>query len=68
MTQKKDIEVVFAPGSMDNFEGTPEELAELIAEIKNMAQNGTLIENSTPIDAEEEEFIKFMTARLASRQ
>jgi hypothetical protein len=69
MTEKKDIEVVFAPGSMDNFEGTPEELAGLVAEIKNMAMNGTLLENSTPVtEEEEEEFIKLMNAQIASRQ
>jgi hypothetical protein len=68
MTQKKDIEVVFAPGSMDNFDGTPEELAELIAEIKNMAQNGTLMQNSTPVTPEEEEFFRNMTDRIHSRQ
>ena len=31
MTDKKPPEIVFAPGCFDNFEGTQEELQELIA-------------------------------------
>jgi hypothetical protein len=30
------MKVEFAPGAFDNFEGTQEELDELVAEIKNM--------------------------------
>lgn len=32
----KDIKINFAPGAFDNFEGTQEELDELINEIQNM--------------------------------
>jgi hypothetical protein len=45
----KPIEVVFAPGCFDQFEGTQEELDELIQEIKEMASSGKLFENSTPV-------------------
>lgn len=46
---KKPIEVLFAPGCFDNFEGTQEELDELIRQIKDMAESGTLFDNSTPM-------------------
>ena len=36
MTEKKDMKIEFAPGCFDNFEGTQEELDEMIADIKNM--------------------------------
>lgn len=46
----KEYKIRFAPGAFDNFEGTQEELNDLVAEIKNMAINGDLIENSHPVD------------------
>jgi len=50
---KKKIEIVFAPGCFDNFEGTQEELDELVQQIKDMAESGELFENSTPVDIED---------------
>ena len=44
--------IEFLPGCFDDFEGTQEELDEMIATIKEMAENGTLIENSVPLDGE----------------
>jgi len=38
---KKPIKVEFAPGAFDNFEGTQEELEELVSEIQNMFTNMT---------------------------
>ena len=52
MTKEKII-VTFAPGSFDNFEGTQEELDEMIAEITRMAQSGELFEKSQPLDFDE---------------
>jgi hypothetical protein len=46
----KKIKVEFAPGAFDNFDGTQEELDELIAEITRMAESGEILENSHPID------------------
>ena len=46
---RKPIEVLFAPGCFDNFEGSQEELDELIQQIKDMAESGTLFDNSTPM-------------------
>lgn len=46
----KDIKIEFAPGCFDNFEGTQEELDELIAEITRMVRSGELQENARAID------------------
>ena len=35
----KEMKVVFAPGAFDTFEGSQEELDELLAEIQNMFAN-----------------------------
>lgn len=50
--EKKKLEVVFAPGCFDGFEGTQEELDELIAEIRALVDSGEFLENSRPIDVE----------------
>jgi hypothetical protein len=39
MSEKKNFKVEFAPGAFDNFEGTQEELDELLAEIEYMFVN-----------------------------
>jgi hypothetical protein len=63
MTEK--LKVVFAPGCFDNFDGTEAELAEMLADIHQMVEDGTLMENSSPIDPEEEaEFIELMQSRM----
>lgn len=36
MTEEKKVKVEFAPGAFDSFEGTQEELDELLAEIYEM--------------------------------
>lgn len=36
MTEEKKMKIEFAPGCFDNFEGTQEELDELVKEIQNM--------------------------------
>lgn len=46
---KKPIELIFAPGCFDSFDGTQEELDELIEQIKKMAETGELFEQSTPV-------------------
>jgi phosphate uptake regulator len=38
---KKELKVVFAPGCFDNFEGTQEELDEMVADIHKMFANKT---------------------------
>lgn len=51
--EKKPLEVVFAPGCFDDFEGTQEELDEMIAEINRLAETGELFERSLPVDLDE---------------
>jgi hypothetical protein len=50
MTDKDKPELVFAPGCFDSFEGTQEELDELVTEIKRMFESGEAMENSKPVD------------------
>lgn len=49
----KKIKIEFAPGAFENFEGTQEELDELVAEIQRMAETGELFEKSQPLDIDE---------------
>lgn len=51
MTKKK-IQIEFAPGAFDSFDGTQEELDELIAEIQRLADTGELFENSEQLTDE----------------
>ena len=69
MTHDKLTKIEFAPGCFDDFEGTQEELNELIADLKNMVTSGTLWENSLPVDdKEEEELIKLLAQKQARRK
>jgi hypothetical protein len=51
--EDKKLKIEFAPGAFDDFEGTQEELEEMIAEITRMAESGELFEQSTPVDFDE---------------
>lgn len=65
MATNKDLKVVFAPGCFDDFEGTQEELAELIAKIHEMAASGEITDNATLVDVDdldEELIAKFNNA------
>lgn len=57
MTEKKKPEIVFMPGCFDGFDGTQEELDELIASIEKMFETGEIPEGAEVIeyDAEEDE-------------
>ena len=48
--EMKELKIEFAPGCFDNFEGTQEELDELIAEIKTMFASGEAQKNARPLD------------------
>lgn len=50
MSEKKKPEIIFAPGCFDDFDGTQEELDELVAELNRMVESGELFELATPID------------------
>ena len=62
MTDKKELKVEFAPGCFDDFDGTQDELQELIAHIRQMASDGTLFEDSVKLNDEEEEAVWKMLA------
>jgi DNA gyrase inhibitor GyrI len=46
---KKTPTIEFAPGCFDHFEGSQEELDQLMAEIMQMVESGDMIDNSTEI-------------------
>lgn len=64
----KKIKIEFAPGAFDNFDGTQEELDELIAEITRMAESGELEQNARRIDIDDpdEDDIEAISQILAS--
>ena len=47
------VKVVFAEGCFDGFDGTQEELQELIADLHNQIENGTLFDNAIPVPEDE---------------
>lgn len=47
---KKKIKIEFAPGAFDHFNGSQEELDELVAEITRMAESGEMMEKALPLD------------------
>ena len=52
----KELKVEFAPGAFDYFDGTQEELDEMLAEIQNMFANKTaeeIAEMSRPLTEED---------------
>jgi len=50
MTEQPKIKIEFAEGCFDTFEGTQEELDELVAEIHRQIESGEFLENSTAVD------------------
>lgn len=52
-SDNQGVEVVFMPGCFDSFEGTQEELDELVKQIKDMANSGQIFENSELVYDEE---------------
>lgn len=64
----KKLKVEIAPGAFDNFEGTQEELQELLAQIHQMAEDGTLFEKSSPVSDEEAEAAWKRLEEAAKRQ
>jgi uncharacterized protein YqgV (UPF0045/DUF77 family) len=50
-----ELKIIFAPGCFDQFEGTQEELDDLIKQIHEIAKSGELLEKATPIDIDEDD-------------
>jgi hypothetical protein len=46
------LKIEFAPGAFDEFDGTQEELDELIANLTKMIHSGELFEQSRTVDLE----------------
>lgn len=46
----KDLKIEFAPGCFDSFDGTQEELDELMASIKEMFASGQAQKLARPVD------------------
>ena len=67
MTKDVEVKVVFAKGSMDDFDGTQEELDALVAEIKEMVANGAF-EDAIPITEEEKEELDLLYAKQRGLQ
>lgn len=51
--ESKELKLEFAPGCFDNFEGTQEELDELIEQIKAMFASGEAVEKARRLDFDE---------------
>lgn len=51
--EMKDLKIEFAPGCFDTFEGTQEELDELVAEIHRMFTSGEAQKLARPLDIDE---------------
>ena len=67
MTKDVEVKVVFAKGSMDDFDGTQKELDALVAEIKEMIANGAFA-TAIPITEEEEEELNLLYAKQRGLQ
>lgn len=52
MTDKKNLKIEFAPGCFDNFEGTQEELDQMILDIQLAAESGELFDGSEELTDE----------------
>jgi hypothetical protein len=48
----KEMKITFAPGCFDNFEGTQEELDELLTEITRLFESGEFLEKAVPVTDE----------------
>lgn len=64
----KELKIVFAEGCFDGFDGTQEELNEIIADLKQQLANGTLFENSEPVSEEDAKMLQELMANKSTRQ
>jgi hypothetical protein len=56
MTEKKPLKITFAPGCFDNFEGTQEELDDLMKTIQDMFDSGEAELKAIPVEDILDEF------------
>ena len=65
MTEK--LKLVFGKGAFYGFEGTQEELDEIVADIEKMFADGTFMDNAQLLDPEEEaKFVEAMEKQIQS--
>jgi hypothetical protein len=62
------LKLIFAEGCFDDFDGTQEELADFIAEIQNMANNGTLMDGAVELKDDESEALHNLLKSREIRQ
>ena len=67
MTDKK-LKVIFAPGAFDDFDGTQEELDELMAEITTLVESGEINEKSRLLTDEDFEEMDNETLEILAKQ
>lgn len=53
MIKEEPLKVVFAPGCFDDFDGTQDELDDLISQIHKMVETGEIFEKSTKVDLDD---------------
>jgi hypothetical protein len=51
--EKKPLKIEFAPGCFDNFDGTQEELDDLVSELTRLVESGELMDEALEIDLDE---------------
>lgn len=64
MTENKKPEIVFMPGCFDDFEGTQEELDEMVAEIQRLVESGEIVDISAILDDLSDEEIEDLLTEL----
>ena len=65
-----EMKIVFMEGCFDDFEGTQDELNELIADLNKQLQDGSLLLNAEPLSEEDEQALieKFQDRRQKGMQ
>lgn len=53
MTEDKKLKITFAPGCFDSFEGTQEELDQMMADIQAAIESGEMFEQSQELTDED---------------
>ena len=48
--ENKPMKITFAEGCFDDFDGTQEELDELVTQLTKMAASGELLDHAVPVD------------------
>jgi len=61
ITEQEEMQIEFAPGCFDDFEGTQEELDELVEHIKQGFRSGKFAEEARPLTDEEFESLNKTT-------